>query len=96
MPHHRKARSKSKSKSPSRRRRSLDESYPAIAQYISGWGWIEVGDVDDFRKSRDRGIVARALDGGGMVWETKRPCKDSDDAFRKLELALRKKLAQES
>src|SRR4051812_496668 len=45
------------------RKNSFKDLYPAIAEYVSGWGWIEVG-----RDERNRSFV-RALDEGGLVWE---------------------------
>lgn len=69
------------------RAKVLTETYPAIAEYTASWGWIEVG-VDGM--SGRRGIIARALDEGGLVWETEKPCNNSDQAFRQLEKALQK------
>jgi hypothetical protein len=38
-------------------------SYPALAEWVEGWGWIESGR-DDFSTS-----FIRVLDIGGMIWE---------------------------
>lgn len=43
-----------------------------------------------------RGITARALDAGGMVWECKRPYKNAAEAFRSLESELKKVIALEN
>lgn len=65
----------------------LKESYPAIAEWASGWGWIEVGEGGT---SGRRGIVARALDEGGLIWESKTKFENADQAFKKLDAALGK------
>jgi hypothetical protein len=69
----------------------LADLYPAIAEYCSGWGWIEVGEADEI--TGRRGITARALDAGGMIWECKRPYRNAEEAFRGLEAALKKVIA---
>ena len=43
----------------------LDQSYPAVAQWIRG-GWIEIGELEGY------GFMARALDHGGVVAEVRR------------------------
>jgi hypothetical protein len=42
---------------------SFEDSYPNVAAWISGGGWVEIGYVE-YTKS-----FVRALDEGGMVWE---------------------------
>lgn len=42
---------------------SFEQTYPHIARWVRGYGWIEIGE-DDYNRS-----FVRALDIGGMVWE---------------------------
>jgi len=67
---------------------TLKEIYPAIAEYVSGWGWIEVG-----RDEMNRSFV-RALDDGGLVWESPSKTRSADMAFEALEAALKKIMTQ--
>ena len=41
--------------------------FPAIARYVDGCGYIEIGDQESF------GFVARAIGYGGMDFEDDRP-----------------------
>ena len=52
---------------PSAEQQSVEKLFPAIAQWVRGYGHIESGDQEMF------GFVARALDYGGMVFEDDRP-----------------------
>lgn len=63
---------------------TFKEIYPAIAEYVSGWGWIEVGQ-DEMNRS-----FIRALDEGGLVWEAPSRIRSADKAFEALESALQK------
>ncbi len=67
---------------------SFKKNYPAIAEWVSGCGWIELG-VDERNL-----FFARALDEGGMVWESpiKRP--NVDRAMKDLETALQKWISE--
>jgi hypothetical protein len=59
---------------------SFDEMYPTIARWISQEeGWIELG-ADHYSRS-----LARALHGGGMVWEGSDDYKSLDQALRAME-----------
>jgi hypothetical protein len=52
----------------SRGKTSVEESYPAIAQWVNdSYGHIEIGDQEGF------GFIARALDHGGLAFEDKKP-----------------------
>ena len=42
---------------------AVEELYPAVAQFVRGGGWIEIGDQQGV------GLHARALDYGGLVFE---------------------------
>ena len=74
-----------------RQSHTVADTYPAISEFCSGWGWIEVGEATEI--TGIRGITARALDAGGMIWECKRPYKNVVEAFRALEVALKKVIA---
>lgn len=41
----------------------IERAYPAVAQWVCGCGWIEIGDQESF------GFTVRALDCGGVVFE---------------------------
>jgi hypothetical protein len=58
--------------------------YPNPAAWTVSHGWIEIGQ-DDFSQS-----FVRALDMGGMVWESKPKYKTVDAALDDLEAALEK------
>jgi hypothetical protein len=61
---------------------SFEKSYPNITQWVSSYGWIELGR-DGYRPS-----LVRALDEGGMVWEGSAHYETVDEAFNALESAL--------
>jgi hypothetical protein len=61
---------------------SLQQVYPTIARWASGYGWVEFG-IDGL----DRPFV-RALDEGGTVWEKEAEHETLDDALADLEGAL--------
>ena len=58
-------------------------AYPHIAEFIAGEGWIELGQ-DEYSPS-----LLRALDAGGLIWESSEGHKTLDQAL----LALEEKLA---
>jgi hypothetical protein len=43
---------------------TLEEMYPYIAEWVAGWGWIELGD-----DGGPLGVI-RVLDEGGQIWES--------------------------
>jgi len=45
----------------------IEEAFPAVAQWVRGYGHIEIGDQDNV------GFLVRALDYGGLVFEDDRP-----------------------
>ena len=61
----------------------LDAAYPAVARFVRTHGWIEIGDQQGV------GFVVRALDYGGMVFETKKP-KNLTEAMAALEKGIAK------
>jgi hypothetical protein len=48
---------------PTAEQQSVEKLFPAIAQWVRGYGHIEIGDQEMF------GFVARALDDAGLVFE---------------------------
>jgi hypothetical protein len=60
----------------------LDVTYPTIARWVQGYGWIAIGQ-DDLSRA-----FVRALDPGGMVWEGQAHDATVDDARQDLEAGL--------
>ena len=60
----------------------LEDTYPHVAAWVDGGGWIEIGQ-DDYSRS-----FIRILDTGGMVWEGKTRYPSLDTAFQDAERAL--------
>lgn len=62
---------------------SFDEMFPVIARWINQEeGWIELG-ADDYSRS-----LARALYGGGMIWEGKGNYRSLEEALRAMERGI--------
>ncbi len=66
---------------------SLEETYPHMAEWVASWGWIEIGDDES-----PSGFI-RALDAGGLIWESEREYSSLDEAFQALEGALAEHMA---
>ncbi len=60
----------------------VETTFPSIARWVGGCGWIEMGDQDW------QGFVARALDGGGIVCE-KAGCQTLAESMAALENGLK-------
>jgi hypothetical protein len=52
---------------PTAEQQGVEQMFPAIAQWVRGYGHVEVGDQEMF------GFVVRALDYGGLVFEDDKP-----------------------
>jgi hypothetical protein len=52
---------------PTAEQQAVEKLFPAIAQWVRGYGHIEIGDQEMF------GFVARALDYGGLAFEDDKP-----------------------
>jgi hypothetical protein len=52
---------------PTAGQQSIEQLFPAIAQWVRGYGHVEIGDQETF------GFVVRALDSGGLVFEDDKP-----------------------
>ena len=60
---------------------AVETDYPNVSEWVSGCGWIEIGDQDW------RGFAARALDEGGIIYEKER-CRNLGEAMAALEAGL--------
>jgi hypothetical protein len=45
----------------------IEKAFPAVAKWVNGYGHIEIGDQEGF------GFVVRAIDYGGVVFESDKP-----------------------
>jgi hypothetical protein len=61
----------------------VEQTFPAVAKWVRGYGHIEIGDQESF------GFVVRALDYGGLVFEDDKP-----DTLAEAMAALEKGLAE--
>jgi hypothetical protein len=61
---------------------SFDKAYPNTTQWVKDYGWIEIGQTD-YSSS-----LIRALDEGGMIWESSQYYETMDEAMKALETAL--------
>lgn len=68
---------------PTAEQQSVERLFPAVAQWVRGYGHIEIGDQEMF------GFVARALDYGGLAFEDDRP-DTLAEALASLEKGLKK------
>ncbi len=68
---------------PTAEQQAVEKLFPAIAQWVRGYGHIEIGDQEMF------GFVARALDYGGLAFEDDKP-DTLAEAMAALEKGLRK------
>ena len=60
----------------------FSELYPNIAHWVNAQGWIEIGQ-DEYR-----GSLVRALDEGGLIWESSDDHETVDEALQALEIEL--------
>jgi hypothetical protein len=59
------------------------QAFPTISRWINEQGWIEMG-ADEYSDS-----LLRALDPGGLVWESDAQMASIDEALMALEEALK-------
>jgi len=57
----------------------FSKAYPNIAHWVNTQGWIEIGQ-DEYSSS-----LVRALDEGGLVWESSDDHTTVDEALQALE-----------
>ncbi len=68
---------------PTMKQAIVEQTFPAIAKWVRGYGHIEIGDQESF------GFVVRAADYGGLVFED-----DKADTLAEAMAALEKGLAE--
>ena len=68
---------------------SFEQTYPTIAQWVKSDRWIEIGRDDGFRTS-----MVRALDPGGLVWESDEDYASMNELLSDLEDGLAKWLKE--
>lgn len=68
---------------PTQEQRIAEELFPAIARYVHGYGYIEIGDQEIF------GFIARSIGYGGVDFEDDKP-DTLAEAMAALEKGLRK------
>jgi hypothetical protein len=71
------------------RKPSIEELYPAVADWVQNVGWVEIGDQQGV------GFVVRGLDYGGMIFESTRP-KTLSQAMSSLERGISRHFQQEA
>jgi hypothetical protein len=64
----------------------FSELYPNIAHWVITQGWIEIGE-DEYSSS-----LVRALDEGGLAWESSDEHETVDEALQALEIELAEQL----
>ena len=73
---------------PPERATGFEQMYPNITRWVTSSGWIEIG-ADHYRRS-----LVRALDEGGMVWESKDDDTTLDETLNALELFLAQRMKE--
>ncbi len=66
----------------------FEQLYPNISEWVSSYGWIEIGD--DGQSSS----LVRALDEGGMVWESDDDDATLDEVLNALDAFLAEQMSQ--
>ncbi len=66
----------------------FEEMYPNISEWVSSYGWIEMGD--DGQSSS----LVRALDEGGLVWENNDDNATLDEILNALDAFLAEQMSQ--
>lgn len=67
------------------RQTAVEGAFPAVAEFVRTQGWIEIGDQQGI------GFIVRALDYGGLVYESKTP-KTLNQALTALERGIARNL----
>jgi len=68
---------------PTNQQAKVETMFPAIARYVRGYGYVEIGDQESF------GVVVRALGYGGLDFEDDTP-ETLAEAMAVLEAGLSK------
>ncbi len=66
----------------------FEQLYPNISEWASSYGWIEIGD------DGQRSSFVRALDEGGMVWESHDDDAMLDETLNALESFLAQRMKE--
>ncbi len=66
----------------------FEQMYPNISQWVSSYGWIEIGDDGQSTS------YIRALNEGGMVWESDEDDTTLDEVLLSLESFLEEQMNQ--
>jgi hypothetical protein len=66
----------------------FEDTYPNITQWVESYGWLEIGQDDSSP------AFIKALDAGGLVWESSKKYTSLDAALRDLEARLEKIIAE--
>ena len=61
---------------------SFETNYPAIAEWVDSFGWIEIGSDEESDS------LIRVLNEGGLIWESEKKHKTLDKALQACEQAL--------
>jgi hypothetical protein len=62
--------------------KSFEQTYPNITCWVKAYGWIEIGQ-DEYSDS-----LVRAINEGGVAWESKGDYKTLDEVLQALETGL--------
>jgi hypothetical protein len=62
---------------PTAEQQAVEKLFPAIAQWVRGYGHVEIGDQEMF------GFVVRALGYGGLAFEDDRPSTLAEALYRR-------------
>ena len=61
---------------------SVDEAYPALREWVTSHGWIEVGLIEGFSS------MIQVLNEGGLIWEGEASYPSLDAALRAADEAI--------
>ena len=68
---------------------SFEEAYPALQQWVTSHGWIEVGLIEEFSS------MIQVLNEGGLIWEGEASYPSLDVAFKAADEAIARWLEEE-
>jgi len=68
---------------------SFDEGHPALREWVTSHGWIEVGLIEGFSS------MIQVLNEGGLIWECEASYPSLDAAFRAADEAIARWLEED-
>lgn len=68
---------------------SIDDAYPALREWVTSHGWIEVGVIDGSSS------MIQVLNEGGLIWEGEASYPSLDAALRAVNAAIARWLEEE-